>query len=95
MTIGKKLKAALQDDFSTIKPVAHLTTGKVIKILREKNELSQNQLADITGLTQPTISGLENDRIVLGVARAKILAKALKAHPAILVFPDWDSTKAA
>ena len=94
MTIGKKLKVALGEDFSTVKPVAHLTTGKMIKILREKNELSQNQLAEITGLTQPTISGLENDRIVLGVERAKILAKALKAHPAILVFPDWESKAA-
>ena len=95
MTTGKKLKVALKEDFTTVRPAAHLTTGMMIKILRGKNELSQNQLAEITLLTQPTISGLENDRITLGVERAKTLARALNTHPAVLVFPDWESDKAA
>ncbi|HFD32701.1 MAG TPA: transcriptional regulator, partial [Gammaproteobacteria bacterium] len=30
------------------------------------------------------------DRVNLGVERAKILARALKCHPAVLVFPGWD-----
>ena len=95
MTIGKKLRTALKDDFFVARPVADLTTGGIIKILRGKNGFSQNQLAKITGLTQPTISGLENNRITLGVERAKILAKALKAHPAVLIFPDWKNDQAA
>ena len=89
MTIGKKLKKALEEDFFAVRPVANLTTGSMLRILREKNGLSQNQLAKITGLTQPTLSGLENNRVALGVERAKVLAKALKAHPAVLLFPDW------
>jgi hypothetical protein len=36
------------------------------------------------------VSAIENDRIRLGVERAKVLARALKCHPAVLVFPGWD-----
>lgn len=39
---------------------------------------------------QATISAIENDRVNLGVERAKALAQALKCHPAVLVFPGWD-----
>ena len=42
---------------------------------------------------QATISAIENDRVRLGVERAKVLARALKCHPAVLVFPGWDSTE--
>ncbi len=90
MTIGKKLKEALEEDFFAVQPTVNLTTGSMIRILREKNGPSQNQLAKMTGLTQPTLSGLENDKVALGVERAKVLAKALKAHPAALIFPDWE-----
>ena len=30
------------------------------------------------------------NRVRLGVERAKILAKALKVHPGVLVFPCWE-----
>ena len=40
--------------------------------------------------TQSTISAIENDRVKLGVERAKILATALKVHPGVLVFPGWE-----
>ena len=33
---------------------------------------------------------LKHDRVSLGVERAKALARALKCHPAVLVFPGWD-----
>jgi transcriptional regulator with XRE-family HTH domain len=44
----------------------------------------------LSGIPQSTISAIENDRINLGVERAKTLAIALKCHPAVLVFPGWD-----
>ena len=78
MTIGKKLKAALKDDFFAVEPVTNLTTGGIIKILREKNGFSQNQLAEITGLAQPTISGLENDRLLLGLSGQKFWPEHLR-----------------
>ena len=34
-------------------------------------------------------SAIENGRVRLGVERAKVLARALKCHPAVLVFPGW------
>lgn len=61
-----------------------------MRIIRELQELSQNQLAALTGIPQATISAIENNRVNLGVERAKILARALKCHPAVLVFPGWD-----
>jgi phosphoribosylamine-glycine ligase len=48
--------------------------------------MSQNQLAQISGIPQTTISAIENDRVRLGVERAKVLARALKCHPGVLVF---------
>jgi transcriptional regulator with XRE-family HTH domain len=64
--------------------------GESVRILRELQELSQNDLADASNIPQSTISAIENDRINLGVERAKVLARALKCHPAVLVFPGWD-----
>ena len=32
-----------------------------------------------------------NGRVNIGVERAKVLARALHIHPAVLVFPDWES----
>ena len=61
-----------------------------MRILRKLQELSQNELSALTSIPQPTISAIERDRINLGVERAKVLARALRCHPAILVFPGWD-----
>jgi transcriptional regulator with XRE-family HTH domain len=67
-----------------------LTVGESVRIIRELQELSQNQLAQLTGIPQSTISAIECGRVNLGVERAKVLAKALRVHPAVLVFPGWD-----
>lgn len=52
--------------------------------------MSQNELAKASGIAQSTISAIENDRINLGVERAKTIARVLKCHPAVLVFPGWE-----
>ena len=67
-----------------------VSVGESVRIMRELQGFSQNQLAGLTGIPQATISGIENDRISLGVERSKKIAKALKCHPAVLVFPGWD-----
>jgi len=67
-----------------------VSVGESVRIIRELQELSQNQLAEMTGIPQSTISAIERDRVNLGVERAKVLARALKVHPAVLVFPNWD-----
>jgi transcriptional regulator with XRE-family HTH domain len=75
-----------------------LSVGESVRIMRELQEQTQSELSKQTGLPQGTISAIENNRIALGVERAKALARALKCHPAVLVFPGWEvesSTKAA
>ena len=67
-----------------------VSVGESLRIIRELQELSQNQLAEMTSISQSTISAIERDRVNLGVERAKALARALKVHPAVLVFPNWD-----
>ncbi len=77
-------------DYVKAKKTIEVSVGESVRILRELQALSQNELADITGIPQSTISAIENNRVQLGVERAKVLAKALKCHPAVLVFPGWD-----
>ena len=67
-----------------------VSVGESVRLLRELQELTQTQLSAATGIPQATISATENDRVKLGVERAKVLARALKCHPAVLVFPSWD-----
>ena len=69
---------------------AEISAGESVRILRELQELSQNQLADLCGIPQSTISAIENDHVRLGVERSKALARALKCYPAVLVFPGWN-----
>jgi transcriptional regulator with XRE-family HTH domain len=76
-------------DFHPAKNRIAVSVGESVRIIRELQEMSQNQLAHITGIQQATISAIENDRVRLGVERAKVLARALKCHPGVLVFPGW------
>jgi transcriptional regulator with XRE-family HTH domain len=66
-----------------------VSVGESVRIIRELQGLSQNDLAQRTRISQATISAIENDRVRLGVERAKTLARALKCHPGVLVFPGW------
>ena len=77
-------------DFKPAKKRIDVSVGESVRIIRELQDMSQNNLADSTGIPQSTISAIENDRINLGVERAKTLAKVLKCHPAVLVFPGWE-----
>ncbi|MBW2238740.1 MAG: helix-turn-helix transcriptional regulator [Deltaproteobacteria bacterium] len=77
-------------EYSRARRRIEVTVGESVRIIRELQELSQNQLAQLTGIPQSTISAVEHDRVNLGVERAKVLARALKVHPAVLVFPSWD-----
>jgi len=86
MTIGE----SEMKNYRKAKKQIEVSVGESVRILRELQELSQNELAKETGIPQSTISAIEHDRINLGVERAKVLARALKCHPAVLVFPGWD-----
>jgi len=67
-----------------------VSAGESVRIIRELQGMSQNGLAAASSIPQSTISAIERGRINLGIERAKQLARALKCHPAVLVFPGWD-----
>ena len=76
--------------FRKARKTVDVSVGESVRIIRQLQELSQTELARLSGIPQSTISAIENDRVNLGVERAKALARALRCHPAVLVFPGWD-----
>jgi transcriptional regulator with XRE-family HTH domain len=80
-------------EFRRARKRVEVSVGESVRIVRELQGLSQNELSKLTGIPQSTISSIENDRVKLGVERAKVLARALKCHPAVLVFPGWEIDK--
>jgi len=88
MRINKK-------DFTKARVNISITPGKMLKTLRELQGLSQLELSDMTGISQSNLSSLETDARQIGRERALVLAKALKVHPAVILFPDYDIAEAA
>jgi len=86
MTTGK----SKHRDFRKPQKRISVTVGESVRIIRELQEMTQADLAELTGIPQSTISAIERDRINLGVERAKTLARALRCHPSVRVFPGWD-----
>ena len=80
-------------DYKQSRKRVDVSIGESVRIMRELQELSQNELASMTGIPQSTLSAIEHDKINLGVERAKVLARVFKCHPAVLVFPGWDINK--
>jgi transcriptional regulator with XRE-family HTH domain len=66
-----------------------MTPGEMLRTVRELQEMSQLDLAKAANIPQPTISAIENGRTPIGVERAERLARALRVHPAVLVWPQW------
>lgn len=82
-------------DFEKARVHTAVTPGEALKMLRELQGLSQNDLAKLTGISQSNISALESNARQMGRERALTLAKALHVHPAVLLFPDFDMGKVA
>ena len=80
-------------EFKPAKKRIDVSVGESVRIIRELQGMSQNNLSAASGIPQSTISAIENDRINLGVERAKTLARVLECHPAVLVFPGWEVAK--
>jgi transcriptional regulator with XRE-family HTH domain len=80
----------MKSPFRPAKKHIEVSVGESVRIIRELQGLSQNQLSELTGISQATISAIENGRVNLGVERSKVLAMALQCHPAVLVFPGWE-----
>ena len=79
-------------DFRPAKKRVDVSVGESVRIVRELQGLSQNQLSELSGIPQATLSAIERNRVGLGVERAKAIARALRCHPAVLIFPGWDQS---
>jgi transcriptional regulator with XRE-family HTH domain len=74
---------------------ASLSTGQVIRMLRELKDWTQEELAERSGISATNISLLENERVDIGKKRAEQLARAFDVHPAIIMFPEYEATEIA
>jgi transcriptional regulator with XRE-family HTH domain len=77
--------------FRPAKPHAKITTGEVIRMLRELKHWTQAELAKYSGITATNISMLENNKVEIGKKRAEQIAKAFDIHPAIIMFPEYEA----
>lgn len=85
------MKKGKRSQFVPAKSHANLTTGEVIRMLRELKKWTQEDLAERSGITATNISLLENRKIEIGKKRAEQLAEAFKIHPAIIMFPEYEA----
>lgn len=86
-----KMKTNKDKKFGPAKQHAVLTTGEVIKMLRELKEWTQEDLAKRCKINATSISLLENNKVDIGKRRAEQLARAFNVHPAIIMFPEYEA----
>lgn len=81
----------MMNKFVSVKSYATLSTGEVIRMLRELKGWTQNELAKRSGISATNISLLENEKVDIGKRRAEQLARAFDIHPAIIMFPEYEA----
>jgi transcriptional regulator with XRE-family HTH domain len=84
------MKTSKQNEFVPAKPHAKLTTGEVIRMLRDLKGWTQVELAKRSGISATNISLLENAKVEIGKRRVEQMAKAFAVHPAIIMFPEYE-----
>lgn len=85
------MKSHKTNDFVAAEPHASLSTGDVIRMLRELKGWTQKELSKRSGISPTNISLLENGKVEIGKKRAVQLAKAFDLHPAIIMFPEYEA----
>ena len=80
-----------KNQFIVAKKHAAITTGETIRMLREFKGWTQVELSEKSGINSKNISMLENDKVDIGKKRTERLAKAFGIHPAIIMFPEYES----
>jgi transcriptional regulator with XRE-family HTH domain len=85
----KKTNSAKPTKYVAARVRVALTPGDSVRIARELREMTQAELAKTSGIPRPTLSSIENGRSTLRAKRAERLARALKVHPAVLLWPNW------
>jgi transcriptional regulator with XRE-family HTH domain len=85
------MKVFKDNKFVPAKDHSKITTGEVIKMLRELKGWTQAELAKHSGINATNISLLENNRVEIGKRRADQLPKAFDVHPAVIMFPEYEA----
>jgi transcriptional regulator with XRE-family HTH domain len=89
------MKQRLSRKFAPAQPHASLSSGQVIRMLRELKGWTQEELAARSGISASNLSTLEHDRVDIGKKRAEQLARAFDVHPAIIMFPEYEAREIA
>jgi len=84
------MRSKRDNEFSPAKPHATLTTGEVIRMLRDLKGWTQAELSKRSGISASNISLLENEKVDIGKKRAEQIARAFDIHPAIIMFPEYE-----
>lgn len=87
------MRSKSKKEFVPARSHAVLTTGEVIRILRELKGWTQGELANRCGIRATNISLLENEKVEIGKRRAEQIAKAFGIHPAIIMFPEYEGSE--
>lgn len=83
------MKKINKKDFVPSEDGISMTPGEMLASLRQLQGLTQNELARSAGMTQANISSMESGRQQIGRDRAIVLARVLKVHPAVIMFPNY------
>jgi transcriptional regulator with XRE-family HTH domain len=89
------MKHRFSKTFVPAQPHANLTTGQVIRMLRELKGWTQETLAQRSGISATNLSLLENDKVDIGKKRVEQIARAFDVHPAIIMFPEYEAKEIA
>lgn len=79
-----------REDLQLARRRVDISPGESVQAVRKLQNLSLRQLAEITGIPQMTLRAIESGRLALDVDQTKLLAQALRVHPAVLLFPGWE-----
>jgi len=63
------------------------TPGKVIRAFRRSFGLTLANIERLTGVPATNLSAIENDKLDIGVRRAKLIAAVFGISPSLILFP--------
>lgn len=70
-----------------------ITSGELLRIFRQRENLSLKDLQLITGIAESNLSSIENGKILMTQHYAEIFAMALNIHPSVLLYPNGNFNK--
>lgn len=66
-----------------------LSPGEMVRIARHFQGMTLSELAKESGIRYQVLQRIEHGLNQVTIERAEKLAKALKIHPSVIVWPNW------